>query len=104
MTCVIKSTVFLRHLSPIIFGFGNLKISSRLGFLWQVGGQKRSMFFIILPFKAGGIFGFVCFLVFCFVIYGDLIESTDYLGLFVYGFLFSWHQVLGNICFDGGES
>lgn len=29
-----------------------------------------------------------CFLVFCFVIYEDLIESTDYLGFFVYGFQF----------------
>lgn len=28
---------------------------------------------------------------------------TDYLGLCVYGFLFSWLQVLGNICFDDGR-
>lgn len=50
-----------------------------------------------------GYFGFVWFLEFCVVMYGDLVESTDYLGLCVYGFLFSWLQVLGNIYFDGGR-
>lgn len=47
--------------------------------------------------------GFVWFSESCFVMYGDLIESTDHLGLCVYGFLFSWLQVLRNIYFDGGR-
>lgn len=64
------------------------------------GGAENSVLFGI---QCRWAFGIAWFLVFCFVIYGDLVDSTDYLGLCVCGFLFSWLQFLGNVCFDGGR-
>lgn len=72
-------------------------------FLRQAEEQKGSTLFSIHSFKAGGIFLFD--LVFS-VLFGHIWRPgrfTDYLSLCVYGFLFSWLQVLGNICFDDGR-
>lgn len=87
-------------ISQNFWRFGHFKISRRLGFLGQAVGQKRSVLFGIQ--RRWG-FGMAWFLAFCFAIYGDLVDSTDYLGLCVCGFLFSWLQFLGNVCFDGSR-
>lgn len=68
-----------------------------------VGGEAGKVkLFGLLSFKARGVFGFG--LVFRVLsMYRDLVGSTDCRGLCVHGFLFSWLQVLGNICFEGGR-
>lgn len=58
------------------------------------------MRFGLLSLTARGVSWF-CLVIRVLSMYRDLV---DYPGLCVSGFLFSWLQVLGNICFEGGRS
>lgn len=78
---------FLRHPSPIIFGdLIILKLAAGISVVG--GGAEGSMFFSIHSFKAGGIWGFVWFLVFCFVLYGGLVDSPIILAFVFMDFYF----------------